>query len=139
MPIPDVSDRTLNELLSLSGRAIVVTGGARGIGAQVVRRLAEAGADVVVGDLDLAAAQMLATDVSTATGRKVIAVFMDVADTRTITSAADLARPPDRDGRLPCEPGARNAARLQPHVPHRWAGGAEHGRPAARRHTRDGR
>ena len=57
MPIPDVSNRTLNELLSLSGRAIVVTGGARGIGAQVVRRLAEAGADVVVGDLDLAAAR----------------------------------------------------------------------------------
>ena len=98
MPIPDVSDRPLVDLLSLAGRAVVVTGGARGIGAQVVRRLAEAGADVVVGDLDLAAAQLLATDVSAATGRKVIAVFMDVADTRTITAAADLAL--ERLGRL---------------------------------------
>ena len=91
MPIPDVSDRPLVDLLSLSGRAVVVTGGARGIGAQAVRRLAEAGADVVVGDLDLAAAQTLATEVSAATGRKVIAVFMDVSDTRTITAAADLS------------------------------------------------
>jgi len=51
--IPDHSHKTLAELLDLSGRRAVVTGGAKGIGAQTAHRLAEAGADVVIADLDL--------------------------------------------------------------------------------------
>ena len=42
----------LTELLSLSGRTAVVTGSGRGIGAAIARRLSEAGAVVVGGDLD---------------------------------------------------------------------------------------
>jgi len=42
----DVTGLPLNRLLDLSGRAAVVTGGAVGIGAATVFRLAEAGADV---------------------------------------------------------------------------------------------
>ena len=38
--IRDVSDRPLSELQSLHGRVAVVTGGARGIGYAIVRRLA---------------------------------------------------------------------------------------------------
>jgi enoyl-[acyl-carrier protein] reductase III len=41
-PIPDA-------LFSLAGRRIAVTGGTRGIGAAIVQRLAQAGADVVAG------------------------------------------------------------------------------------------
>lgn len=51
-PIADVSSRPVHELLSLEGRVAVVTGGARGIGLASARRLSEAGASVVLADLD---------------------------------------------------------------------------------------
>lgn len=91
MPIPDFTDRPLAELFSLAGRRAVVTGAGRGLGAQITRRLAEAGADVVAGDLDGAAAQAVAAEVAAATGRRVIAVTMDVSDTATLAAAAELA------------------------------------------------
>ena len=91
MTIPDHTHRSLTDLLSLAGRAAVVTGGAKGIGAQIVRRLTEAGADVVVGDIDAAGAAELAAEVAAASGRRVIACGMDVADTATLAAAADLA------------------------------------------------
>jgi NAD(P)-dependent dehydrogenase (short-subunit alcohol dehydrogenase family) len=50
--VPDVSDRTIAELVSLDGRVAVVTGGSQGTGAGIVRRLAEAGATVVITDGD---------------------------------------------------------------------------------------
>ena len=56
MQAPDVSSRALAQLISLEGRTAVVTGGARGIGLASVRRLAEAGADARIGDLNKAGA-----------------------------------------------------------------------------------
>jgi short chain dehydrogenase len=49
-PVPDLSGVGLADLVSLRGRAAVVTGAARGIGAGIAARLAEAGADVVLAD-----------------------------------------------------------------------------------------
>jgi 3-hydroxybutyrate dehydrogenase len=46
--------------LSLSGRQALVTGGASGIGAACVQRLASAGADVLVADIDEAGAHAVA-------------------------------------------------------------------------------
>lgn len=89
--IPDHSHKTLAELLDLSGRRAVVTGGAKGIGAQTARRLAEAGADVVIADLDLSAATATATDIASATGRTTVAAYIDVGDTASIVAAADVA------------------------------------------------
>jgi NAD(P)-dependent dehydrogenase (short-subunit alcohol dehydrogenase family) len=82
---PDVTDRDLAELLSLRGRRAVVTGGARGLGAAIARRLAEADATVLIGDLDATAAEALAGDLG------VHAAPLDVTDTDSVTAFADLA------------------------------------------------
>ena len=42
----------LSKLLDLSGRSAIVTGGAKGIGYGIVLRLAQAGAHVLIADID---------------------------------------------------------------------------------------
>jgi 2-deoxy-D-gluconate 3-dehydrogenase len=81
MPAPESS---ISELVDLSGRRAFVTGGARGIGAAVARRLVEAGATVTVGDLD--------PDVVTlAEGIGATGVVCDVTDTDAVIAALELA------------------------------------------------
>lgn len=53
MAIQDFSKTALAELVSLKGRTAVVTGGARGIGLAIAKRLAEAGANIVIADIDV--------------------------------------------------------------------------------------
>jgi len=89
--IDDHSERSLAELWSLTGRSAVVTGGAKGIGARTALRLAEAGADVVIADLDVDAAASTAAEIADRTGRRALAVHVDVADTATIIAVADAA------------------------------------------------
>ena len=50
------NERSLAELTDLSGKVAIVTGAAQGLGFEVASRLAEAGAAVVVNDLDEARA-----------------------------------------------------------------------------------
>ena len=88
---PDFSDRSLADLLSLSGRAAVVTGGGRGIGRAIVRRLAEAGADVVAADIDPQAAAATAADLHGLGGGRVLAATIDVRDSTSIVAAAEAA------------------------------------------------
>lgn len=91
MPIADHTHRPLADLIRLDGRAAVVTGAARGLGAQIVRRLAEAGADVVAGDIDVAGVEALADEVRATSGRRIVGVHLDVADPASIVAAADRA------------------------------------------------
>lgn len=54
--------KDINKLLDLSGKAAIVTGGAKGIGFGIAYRLAEAGAKVLVADMDEAAAKQAAQE-----------------------------------------------------------------------------
>ena len=63
----------------IDGKSIVVTGGAQGLGEGIVRRLADAGARVVVADLNGDKAEALAAELR-GTGRKAIASKVDVAE-----------------------------------------------------------
>lgn len=67
----------LQQLLDLSGRAAIVTGGARGIGLAISHRLAEAGAQVLIADIDGAEAQKAAQALQ-AKGWKAEAIACDV-------------------------------------------------------------
>jgi NAD(P)-dependent dehydrogenase (short-subunit alcohol dehydrogenase family) len=91
VPIADHSQRSLAELVSLAGRRAVVTGAGKGLGAAIVRRLVEAGAEVVAGDIDLAAVESLAANLGRTSGRRVLPCLMDVADSASLAAAADLA------------------------------------------------
>jgi NAD(P)-dependent dehydrogenase (short-subunit alcohol dehydrogenase family) len=90
MAVPDVSHRRLTELISLKGRHAVVTGGARGIGLAISRRLAEAGASVLIGDLNQAGAEAAAAQIAEF-GTTTISSELDVADSASISALADRA------------------------------------------------
>lgn len=101
--------------LALSGRCAVVTGAASGIGAACARRLAAAGAHVIVVDLQEAAARALAAEVGGS------AVVTDLAD------PADLARLCAADGPVASadvlvnNAGLQHVAPLEQFPPERFA------------------
>ncbi|ODT89810.1 glucose 1-dehydrogenase [Phenylobacterium sp. SCN 70-31] len=64
---------TPNELFDLSGKLALVTGGSRGLGLEMVRAFAAAGADVVVASRKLEACEAVAEEVR-ALGRRALAV-----------------------------------------------------------------
>jgi 2-deoxy-D-gluconate 3-dehydrogenase len=86
---PATQTPSLQELLSLSGRVAIVTGGAMGIGLGIVRRLHEAGASVVIADLDEAAAQEAARSLEAIRAESVLAVRCDVADPASVEELID--------------------------------------------------
>jgi NAD(P)-dependent dehydrogenase (short-subunit alcohol dehydrogenase family) len=88
MAIADVSHRSIADLMSLQGRVAVVTGGARGTGLGIVRRLAEAGAAVVIGDADEQDAHQAAQTVAPASGG-ILGMKLDVDDEGSVIGFAD--------------------------------------------------
>ncbi|KQZ08326.1 short-chain dehydrogenase [Agromyces sp. Root1464] len=83
----DVSAVALADLLSLHGRRAVVTGGAQGLGLAIAGRLAEAGAQVAIADLDLDRAASAAAGIAEARGASTIGVQMDVSDSASVEAA----------------------------------------------------
>lgn len=74
----------------LSGRVVMVVGGASGIGREVVLMAAKRGAHVVVADRELAAAETVAAEAQRAAGREAaVAVKIDIRDRAAIRSALD--------------------------------------------------
>ncbi len=62
----------------LLDRIAIVTGGAQGLGEAICHRLAQEGAHVVVADINLEGAEKTAAAIREATGRRAIAVRVDV-------------------------------------------------------------
>jgi 2-deoxy-D-gluconate 3-dehydrogenase len=78
------------ELVNLTGKTAVVTGGAAGIGYGIAYRLAEAGANVIVADLDGEAAESSAKQLREH-GFTAAAVATDAADEGSVTHMIDTA------------------------------------------------
>jgi len=91
MAIPDVSGKSLAQLISLNDRNAVVTGRARGIGLAICERFAEAGANVLIDDLDEKQAQVAAERIAQQHGVTMIATLLDVADSGSIGAVATQA------------------------------------------------
>ncbi|GAA1639950.1 SDR family NAD(P)-dependent oxidoreductase [Actinoplanes couchii] len=91
MSTSEVSRKSLSELISLSGRRAVVTGGARGLGAAIASRLAEAGADLLIGDIEEGLAVRTAEDLSRRYGVSALGAALDVTDSGSVSALADRA------------------------------------------------
>ncbi|WP_199282081.1 SDR family NAD(P)-dependent oxidoreductase [Salinibacterium sp. CAN_S4] len=81
----------------LAARTIIVTGGASGIGAGISRGLAAEGANIVIADLDLGAAEAVAAEITSA-GGVASAVRVDVTDRASVV--AGIEETVARHGRL---------------------------------------
>ncbi len=71
--------QSIPQLFDLTGKAAVVTGGAVGIGQSIALRLAEAGASIMIGDMDLNAATKTVEQIE-ARGGKARAIRADVSN-----------------------------------------------------------
>lgn len=74
---------------SLQDKIAIVTGGAQGLGAALCERLAREGAHVVVADLNLEGAEATAAEIAAQTGRRTLAVQVDVTDEAQVAAMVD--------------------------------------------------
>jgi NAD(P)-dependent dehydrogenase (short-subunit alcohol dehydrogenase family) len=80
----------MSETIDLSGRRALVTGAGRGIGRGIALRLAAAGADVVVNDLDAGTAGRTADEVR-GLGRRAATAVGDLARSASVAEVCDAA------------------------------------------------
>jgi NAD(P)-dependent dehydrogenase (short-subunit alcohol dehydrogenase family) len=91
MAIQDVSAKPLSDLVSLRGKVAAVTGAAGGMGLAIARRFAEAGCDVVIGDLDPEVIERAARGIEAEFGTRVIGLALDVAKEDSVIALANAA------------------------------------------------
>jgi len=89
------ASRSLHELISLADRVAVVTGAAHGVGTAIVARLVEAGARVVLADLDTGGAEAAAEALPAGSAAH---HGVDVTSSASVADLADFAV--DSFGRL---------------------------------------
>src|SRR6476661_5848162 len=96
MAVEDVSDRSMQSLLRLDERVAVVTGAARGLGRAIAERLAEAGAAIVIADIDEQGAREAAAELAAET--RALGLGLDIGDGVAVHAVA--RRVVDELGRL---------------------------------------
>jgi len=74
--------------MNTMGRVALVTGGATGIGLAIARRLARAGCDIAVVDVNAAGAEAAAKELQES-GRRAVAIRCDVGDREAVLRMAD--------------------------------------------------
>ena len=81
--------RTIRELFDLSGRVALVTGGGRGLGEQIARGLAQAGAAVALGSRRREACEAVARELAAEHGARTLALRLDVSSEDEVRAAVD--------------------------------------------------
>ncbi|MBU4378107.1 MAG: SDR family NAD(P)-dependent oxidoreductase, partial [Proteobacteria bacterium] len=79
--------KSIKQLMDLTGRTALVTGGAGHIGMAFCETLAEAGASVAVLDIDPARTEECATRLTSQYGVKAMGLAIDLADTDAVIAA----------------------------------------------------
>jgi NAD(P)-dependent dehydrogenase (short-subunit alcohol dehydrogenase family) len=91
MTMPNLDLLPIRDLISLEGRVAVVTGGAKGIGLGIARRFAEAGASVLLADLDDDVGPASARELAETYGVTALYRRVDVRNASDVEAAADEA------------------------------------------------
>lgn len=81
----------INELLNLANKTAVVTGGAMGIGKGIVGRLHEAGANVVIADVDDDGAKAAVDELNAKRAGSALAVHVDVSSADDVNKMVQAA------------------------------------------------
>lgn len=81
----------LEDMFDLSGKVVLVTGGSRGLGKEMVYGCARAGADVVIASRNLETCQAVAKDVEETTGRQALAYQVHVGRWDQLDGLVDAA------------------------------------------------
>jgi len=81
--------QTVWDRFRIDGRRALVTGGSKGLGREIALALAQAGADVALVSRNADEGKSAADSIRADTGRRVVAVAADVADTRAIGRMSD--------------------------------------------------
>ena len=79
----------VRDLFNLDGKVALVTGSARNLGYDMAEALAEAGADVAITSRTLANAEAAAERIRVGTGRRVLALQVDVREESAIERLVD--------------------------------------------------
>lgn len=89
-PAGAAANSALGRAAVVAGKVALVTGGAQGFGAEIVRGLAASGAFVYIADMNLAGAEQLAGELNAAPGgRRASAVAVNVSDEASVAAMFD--------------------------------------------------